>query len=133
MDTHLKWIEGLQFRHLHRALPRAVLAGSLLTALGACQGRPAVEPATLIVYNARVYTVRDTQPDADAVAVRGDRIVLVGSSANALSLRGDQTRLIDAKGATLLPGLQDAHGHFSGLGASLQALHLQHHQLRPDR
>ena len=34
-------------------------------------------------------------------------------------------RVIDAKGATLLPGLQDAHGHFTGLGASLQALHLR--------
>ena len=110
---------------MHRALLRTIVAGSLLTALAACQSRPAVEPATLIVHNARVYTARDTQPDAEAVAVRGDRIVLVGSNASALALRGDKTRVIDAKGATLLPGLQDAHGHFTGLGASLQALHLR--------
>jgi predicted amidohydrolase YtcJ len=110
---------------VYRALLRAIAAGSLLTALSACQSRPAVEPATLIVHNARVYTVRDTQPDAEAVAVRGERIVLVGTSANALALRGDRTTVIDAKGATLLPGLQDSHGHFTGLGASLQSLHLR--------
>ena len=90
-----------------------------------CQSRPAAEPATLIVHNAHVYTVHAQQPTAEAVAVRGDRIVFVGSSASALDLRGPTTRVIDAKGATLVPGIQDAHGHFTGLGASLQVLQLR--------
>lgn len=94
-------------------------------ALGACQARPAVEPASLIVHNARVYTVNQAQPQAEAVAVRGERIVMVGGNDAALALRGADTRVIDAQGATLLPGLQDAHGHFTGLGESLQILPLR--------
>jgi predicted amidohydrolase YtcJ len=91
----------------------------------ACQSRPPAEPATLIVHNAQVYTMHTAQPTAQAVAVRGDRIVLVGSSEAALELRGPDTRVIDAEGATLVPGIQDAHGHFTGLGESLQVLQLR--------
>jgi len=94
-------------------------------ALVACQARPPVEPASLIVHNATVYTVNTAQPQAEAVAVRGDRIVLVGSTDAALALRGAQTRVIDAQGATLVPGIQDSHGHFTNLGASLQILPLR--------
>jgi predicted amidohydrolase YtcJ len=93
--------------------------------LASCQSRPAAEPATLIVHNAQVYTMHAEQPTAQAVAVRGDRIVLVGSSSAALALRGRETRVIDAGGATLIPGIQDAHGHFTGLGESLQVLQLR--------
>jgi predicted amidohydrolase YtcJ len=94
-------------------------------ALTACQAGQPVEPASLIVHNAKVYTVNSTQPEAQAVAVRGDRIVLVGSSDAALALRGSDTRVIDAAGATLVPGIQDSHGHFTNLGASLQVLPLR--------
>lgn len=104
-------------RHLFIACLAALAAG--------CQSRPPAEPATLIVHNAQVYTVHDAQPTAQAVAVRGDRIVFVGSSAAALELRGPETRVVDAAGATLIPGLQDAHGHFTNLGASLQILQLR--------
>ena len=104
---------------------KTIVASALLAALVACQSKPVVEPASLIVHNARVYTVNEAQPEAQAVAVRGDRIVLVGSNESALALRGDRTKVIDALGATLLPGLQDSHGHFTGLGGSLQALHLR--------
>jgi predicted amidohydrolase YtcJ len=103
---------------------RTILAVAAAAALS-CQARPPAEPATLIIHNARVYTVAAAQPQAEAVAVRGDRIVLVGSSDAALQLRGANSRVIDARGATLLPGLQDAHGHFTGLGASLQVLRLR--------
>jgi predicted amidohydrolase YtcJ len=91
----------------------------------ACQSRPAAEPATLIVHNAQVYTMQSDHPTAEAVAVRGDRIVFVGSADGALELRGPNTRVIDAKRATLVPGIQDAHGHFTGLGESLQVLQLR--------
>jgi predicted amidohydrolase YtcJ len=94
-------------------------------ALAACQAGQPVEPASLIVHNAKVYTVNSTQPEAQAVAVRGDRIVLVGSTDAALALRGSDTRVIDAGGATLVPGIQDSHGHFTNLGASLQVLPLR--------
>src|SRR5688500_5313277 len=104
---------------------RRLLVVCLALALGACQSRPAAEPATLIVHNATVYTSDSAQPTAQAVAVRGDRVVLVGQNDAALALRGANTRVIDARGATLLPGLQDSHGHFTDLGASLQSLRLR--------
>jgi predicted amidohydrolase YtcJ len=100
----------------------SVLAALLLVS---CQARPAIEPATLIVHNAQVYTVNAAQPTAEAIAVRRDRIVLVGNNDAALALRGAETRVIDAGGATLVPGLHDSHGHFTGLGASLQVLRLR--------
>ncbi|HUE88468.1 MAG TPA: amidohydrolase [Vicinamibacterales bacterium] len=102
-----------------------VFVAAIAMALAACQARGPVEPVTLIVHNAKVYTVNAAQPQAEAVAVRGDRIVLVGSTDAALALRGPETRVIDAKGATLIPGIQDSHGHFTNLGASLQILPLR--------
>ena len=106
-----------------RTMRRAVAV--IAFCASACNSRPPAEPATLIVHNAQVYTVDSAQPVVEAVAVRGDRIVLVGSNQAALALRGPATRVIDAGAATVLPGLQDAHGHFTGLGASLQVLRLR--------
>ena len=64
------------------------------------------------------------RPDAEAVVVRDGRIVFVGSTADALRQRGDSTRVIDAGGATVLPGLVDAHVHLANLGASLARVNL---------
>ncbi len=98
---------------------------AIVALLAACQSSPPAERATLIIHNAQVYTVNTVQQTAQAVAVRGDRIVLVGSDQAALDLRGPETRVIDARGGTLVPGLQDSHGHFTGLGSSLQVLRLR--------
>jgi predicted amidohydrolase YtcJ len=79
-------------------------------------------PADLILHRARIYTVNQKQPRAEAIAIRGDRILRVGSNADVLALRGPATRVLDLQGATVVPGLDDAHGHFLGLGQSLQRL-----------
>jgi len=94
----------------------------LLAAAGARPASAQTAPADLILHNARIYTVNAAAPTAEAVAVRGDRIVKVGGNAEALALRGPATRVIDLQGATVVPGLHDAHGHFTGLGQSLQRL-----------
>ena len=78
--------------------------------------------ADLIIHNGRIYTVDARRPVVEGVAVRGDRIARVGRSAEVLALRGPATRVVDLKGATMIPGLADAHGHFLGLGQSLQRL-----------
>jgi predicted amidohydrolase YtcJ len=105
---------------------RRFLLAILVAALAACQSRPPAERATVIIHNAQVYTASQVgQATAAAVAIRGDRIVLVGSNQAALDLRGPETRVIDARNGTLLPGLQDSHGHFTGLGESLQMLQLR--------
>jgi predicted amidohydrolase YtcJ len=79
----------------------------------------------LILHNARIYTVDARRPIAEAIAVRGDRIARVGANAEVLALRGAATRVIDISGATIVPGLQDAHAHFTGLGASMQSIDLR--------
>ena len=57
--------------------------------------------------------------------MRDGRIVRVGSNADVMRLKGPQTEVLDLQGATLVPGLQDAHGHVLGLGASLTTLDLR--------
>src|SRR5262245_36451582 len=82
-------------------------------------------PPTLILHNARIYTVDARRTIADAVAIVGDRIARVGSETEILALKGPSTRLVDVRGATIVPGLHDAHGHVVGLGASLQDIDLK--------
>jgi predicted amidohydrolase YtcJ len=82
-------------------------------------------PATLIIWNGPIYTADTAHPTAEAVAVRDGRIVRVGSDAEVMRLKGPQTEVLDLQGATLVPGLQDAHGHVLGLGASLTTLDLR--------
>jgi predicted amidohydrolase YtcJ len=55
-------------------------------------------------------------PDAEAIAIRGDRIVFVGTDRDAQAWRGPTTRLLDLHGASVLPGLVDSHTHVVGLG-----------------
>lgn len=79
-------------------------------------------PADLILHNARIYTAIDAHPQASAVAIRGDRFIAVGQDADVLALKGRNTSVVDLGGRTVVPGLADAHGHFTNLGASLQRL-----------
>jgi predicted amidohydrolase YtcJ len=100
-----------------------LLSALLVCALANASAQPA--PADLIFHNAKIYTSDDARPRAEAIAIRGDRIAAVGSSADILKLKGSATKVVDARGAAILPGLHDAHGHFTGLGASLQVLRLR--------
>jgi len=84
-----------------------------------------VEPADLIFTNANVYTANEKQPKAEAVAVKGDRIVFVGSSAEVKKYQGANTRVMDLHGATVLPGLTDAHHHLEGVGFREMTLNLE--------
>lgn len=67
--------------------------------------------ADLIVLNARIFTGNLAQPDATAWAVKDGRIYAVGSDADAIGLKNERTRLIDAGGRRLIPGISDAHTH----------------------
>ena len=80
--------------------------------------------ADVIITNARVYTSDAARPRAEAVAVRGDRIVFVGSAHEAGLLRGPATRVYDVAGKTVIPGMIDSHGHLTGLGAALRTVDL---------
>jgi predicted amidohydrolase YtcJ len=81
-------------------------------------------PADLIVTNARIHTVDENRPFAEAMAIRGGRVLFVGSTRGALATRGPQTRVLDAAGATIIPGIADAHVHLLGLGMGLREVDL---------
>src|ERR1700743_2674195 len=67
--------------------------------------------ADLIVYNANISTGSVVQPQASALAVKRGRIYSVGTDADILKLKDNNTRIIDANGRRLIPGINDAHTH----------------------
>lgn len=85
----------------------------------------ATPSADLIVRNARIHTVDGARPLAAAMAVRAGRIVFVGSEREALALRGERTRVVDLAGATVIPGMIDAHAHLLNLGKILRRIDLR--------
>ncbi len=122
------------------AVALLLVAGGSSTA---CSGRPTTPRADLILVNARVYTLAWKEPapdgtpaadaphrpagwtpDAQAVAIGGDRILFVGSNDAAARWRGPSSRVIDLQGATLLPGLVDSHVHILELGRMLERVNL---------
>jgi predicted amidohydrolase YtcJ len=104
---------------------------------------PSEAPATLVITGANVYTLAWPEPDsrgqtseaaprangtwkgdAEAIAARDGRIVFVGSAADAAKFRGQGTRVLDAKGATVVPGLVDSHVHIVELGRRVKRVDL---------
>src|ERR1700682_373234 len=73
--------------------------------------QPASPPADLIITNARIYTVNPQQKWAEAIAVRGDKIIAVGDRSQIEALRGPATKVIDAQGRLVLAGFTDCHIH----------------------
>lgn len=123
----------------------ASVLGVVLISVSATPSTAKADPggADLILTDAHVYTLgwgepgRDGKPapdaphtngkwhpDAAAVAIRGGKIIYVGSDKGALALRGKRTRVIDLNGATVVPGLVDSHTHFVELGAKLESVDL---------
>jgi predicted amidohydrolase YtcJ len=85
------------------------------------QSKPA---ADLIITNAKIWTVDQSRPTAQAVAVFGDRITAVGSNQDVDGWQGPNTLVIDAHGKLLLPGFNDAHVHFVSGGKQLDSIQL---------
>ncbi|MDA4114139.1 MAG: amidohydrolase family protein, partial [Thaumarchaeota archaeon] len=75
-----------------------------------------------MIFNGKIATQDARRSFASAVAVRGDRLVAVGDESEALDHRGSRTKVIDAKGRTIIPGLNDSHTHFvrEGLNYSME-------------
>ncbi len=82
-------------------------------------------PITLAVVNARVWTGNPARPWADGLAIRGDRLALVGSSAEVQKVVTPDTRVIDAHGAFVTPGFIDSHVHFITGGFALRSVQLR--------
>ena len=89
--------------------------------------RPSPESSTadLLLFNAHVITLDRVHPIAEALAIRADRIVWIGTNQEGNHLYTSSTRKIDLHGATVLPGIIDAHTHLVSLGESLLRLNLK--------
>lgn len=108
--------------HFVSAKTVLALAFGLSVSNLSAQSRP---QASLIITNAKVWTVDKAQPQADAVAILGERIVAVGTIAEVDPWRGPGTKVIDAHGRLLLPGFNDSHVHFLSGGEQLDNVDLK--------
>ena len=106
----------------------ALLCAAAVPLCAQAGARTAPPRAELIVTNARIYTADDAHPLAEAMAVSAGKVQFVGSTVEAMALRGPATRLIDAGGRTIIPGMTDAHAHLYGLGEVLQRVAACHNQ-----
>jgi predicted amidohydrolase YtcJ len=82
------------------------------------------QPADTIVLHGKIYTLNPHQAWAEALAIRGERIVAVGSDTDIANLQSKDTKVIDAKGHLVLPGFTDCHIHFIDGSFSLGRVNL---------
>lgn len=77
----------------------------------AAAGLSPAQPADAVYYNGKIVTMSQGRPVAEAVAIRDGKFAAVGTSAEVRKLAGPKTRLVDLRGRTVLPGLNDSHTH----------------------
>jgi predicted amidohydrolase YtcJ len=87
------------------------VAGSVPFLRTQSQAQQADGPPDLIVHNAKVTTLQSDRPEVQAFAVRGEKVIAVGEDAEIMRLRANNTRLVDAGGRRVIPGLNDSHFH----------------------
>jgi len=110
-----------------RAVERwTAIAALVLPVLGAgCTSEAAGLPAAdLVMRSGRVVTVDEALPEAEAIAIRGDRIVFVGSDEDAEAYTGEETQVVDLAGRLTIPGFIEGHAHFMALGVARLQLDL---------
>ncbi|MEX2272344.1 MAG: amidohydrolase [Vicinamibacterales bacterium] len=84
----------------------------------------AQQPVDLVLISGRIVTADDSRAEAQALAVRGDTIAALGTTAEMQKLVGPNTKVIDLNGQLAIPGFIEGHGHFTGLGNGLMNLNL---------
>ena len=101
------------------------LAGLLIVALffSACDVNES-NTADLILINGKVVTIDEEIPDGEAIAIRGDTILAIGTSEEVAAFSGEHTEVIDLDGQLAIPGFIEGHAHFMGLGYSKMILDL---------
>jgi len=102
----------------NRFIPNAFLIFVMFFVMATFFGCAKKEPADLVLKNGKIVTVDESKPEAQAVAVRGDVIVAVGSDKMIESYIGETTKVIDLDGKLAIPGFIESHGHFTSIGRS---------------
>ena len=97
----------------------------MIAALSLAPVHSQTQAADIVFKNGNVYTVNERQPRAEAIAIKGNKIIFVGSNRAAKAYEGNATRVIDLQGKTVVPGLTDAHYHLAGVGAREMNLNLE--------
>lgn len=114
------------------------LSSFLLLDISCGPSQTTTSEADLIIHNAKIYTLSwedpdengtpaadapftdgRWNPDAEAIVIKGDKLIYIGNKESALEYKGDKTQIIDAEGNILIPGLIDSHTHPFGFGANL--------------
>ena len=85
---------------------------------------PGLEPADLVLRDGKIVTVDDTNPEAQALAVRGDEIIAIGTNDEVAAYIGEMTQVIELDGQLAIPGFIEGHGHFLGVGNAQMQLRL---------
>lgn len=99
-----------------------LLTAFLLPADAGAQVRKST--ADLVLKNGMVYTMDQGRPKAQAVAIIGNQIAVVGTDADVEPYIGPETRVIDLNGQTVVPGLKESHGHLIGIGRAKMIVNL---------
>lgn len=102
----------------------AALGPGLFRCAAAQTPAPATGEAEAIHFGGPILTMNDAMPTAEAVAVRGGRILAVGTRAQVDATRGAGTRMVDLGGRTMLPGFVDPHGHVVMVGIQATSANL---------
>lgn len=96
---------------------------AILLCLYSCSNEPK-EEASMLIYGGTIYTVNESQPNVEAVALKDNTILFAGSLKEAEKYKGESTQILDLEGKTMTPGLIEGHGHFMGLGYNELSLDL---------
>jgi len=100
------------------------LSSSSLSTI-ASAGTAQAKEQIIVFKNGNIYTVNNKQPKAEAIAVKGDRIIYVGTNKGVQSYEKKAARIVDLKGSTVVPGMTDSHYHLAGVGAREMTLNLE--------
>ena len=97
---------------------RTIALVTIVSLLTACDSpsEPVTEVADIVLTNGKFLTMDNDFSTAEAMAIKDDSIMFVGSQGKVLELRGPDTRVIDLEGRTATPGIIDSHMHFAQLG-----------------
>jgi predicted amidohydrolase YtcJ len=106
---------------MHKTLFSSILSIGLVSLSISCTK---VEAVDSVFYGGTIYTLNEKNPQAEAIAVRGNRIVFVGLRRDAISLMDSKTKMIDLKGKILTPGFIEGHGHLMDVGYNEMNLNL---------